>query len=98
MAQFLALKHSIRGRAGSIITVHDNDVIMLQHNGVIGKKPHTAKAEAPAPDPQVRIAQLSAEAEALQAQINDLKEKKKSAAKAETALAKVQADLAELLK
>lgn len=52
--KFTLLKTCIRGKAGDVVNVHDDDVLALCHNGVIDqsendKKSHTAKAEVKAP-------------------------------------------------
>lgn len=49
MPHYKALKHSIRGKAGTLIEVHGNDIKDLQRNGVIGDKAYTPKAEVKEP-------------------------------------------------
>lgn len=97
MAHYKALKHTIRGKAGTLIDVHGNDIKLLQRNGVIGDKPYQGKAQAAPVDPTVKLAQLEQEAQKLTAQIEALKAKRKSAAKAEAALDKVKAEMDELI-
>lgn len=97
MAHYKALKHSIRGKAGTLIDVHGNDVKLLQRNGVIGDKPYQGKAESVPVDPTVKLAQLEQKAQELTAQIATLKDKRKSAAKAEAALDKVKSEMDELI-
>lgn len=43
MALFTAQKNSIRGRKGSVITVHGNDIETLHRLGVINKDESTKK-------------------------------------------------------
>lgn len=97
MAHYKALKHTIRGRAGTLIEVHGNDIKDLQRNGVIGDKPFQGKAQAAPVDPTIKLAQLEQKAQELTAQIDALKAKHKSAAKAETALDKVKSEMDELI-
>lgn len=97
MPHYKALKHTIRGKAGSLIEVHGNDIKTLQRLGVIGAKAHTAKAEHEAPAAPVDVAALEQRAVELAAQVAELKDKKKSAAKAEKELADVQEQLAAAL-
>lgn len=97
MAHYKALKHTIRGKAGTLIEVHGNDIKLLQRNGVIGDKPYQGKAQAAQVDPAIKLAQLEQKAQELSAQIDALKTKHKSAAKAEAALDKVKAEMDELI-